>query len=104
MTEIVVFITVPSQREARRIGRHLVDRRLAACVNAVPRVTSWFRWHGKMMQAREVLLVVKTRARLFRSLEATVKRLHRYSVPEIIALPITKGSSAYLAWVRGETI
>ena len=102
--EIVVFITVPSQRQARRIGRHLVDGRLAACVNAVPRVTSWFRWHGKAQETREVLLIVKTRARLFKALEETVKRLHPYTVPEIIALPVVKGSNEYLAWVRDETM
>ena len=99
-----MFITVPSQRDARRIGQHLVDTRLAACVNAIPLITSWFRWKGKVQEAREVLLIVKTRARLFKTLEGAVKRLHRYSVPEIIALPIVKGSNAYLAWVRDETL
>lgn len=101
--ELVVFITVPSVKEGKRIGRHLVNRRLAACVNVIPRITSWFRWKGKSVEAREALLIVKTQARLFRVLEQAVKDQHPYTVPEVIALPIVKGSQEYLAWVRDET-
>lgn len=102
MSELVVLITVPSRREAARIGRSLVHQRLAACVNVCPQVTSWFWWEDRVQTAREALLIVKTRRGRFRALERAVKTLHRYTVPEVIALPIVAGSEAYLAWVRKE--
>lgn len=102
MSELVVLITVPSRREATRIGRSLVHQRLAACVNVVPQVTSWFWWKDRVQTAREALLIVKTRRDRFRALERAVKTLHQYTIPEIIALPIVAGSQAYLAWVRKE--
>lgn len=107
MSELVVLITVPSRREATRIGRSLVHQRLAACVNIVPQVTSWFWWpdrarNNRVQTAREALLIVKTRRDRFRALERAVKTLHQYTIPEIIALPIVAGSQAYLAWVRKE--
>ena len=96
---IVVFITVSSEAEARKIAEMLVNGKKAACVNIVPRVDSLFRWEGKLDAARESLLMVKTRASLFPEIAELVKRVHTYEVPEIIALPIVAGSEDYLKWL-----
>ncbi len=101
--EIVVFVTTSSEEEAARIGRALVEAGLAACANVLPRVRSIFSWEGKVSEEQESLMVLKTRADLFKDLAATVKKLHSYSVPEIIAVPITRGSADYLAWIRNVT-
>lgn len=98
--EIVVLVTTKNLREGRKIAGLLVEEKLAACVNLVPRVESVFLWKGKICRENEVLLVIKTRLSIFPRLERRVKKLHSYSVPEIIALPIEKGSKEYLAWIR----
>jgi periplasmic divalent cation tolerance protein len=100
---IVVLITASSREEADRIARQLVEDRLAACVNIMPQVRSLFVWEQKLSQEEEVLLVVKSRRARFQQLAAAVKRLHSYSVPEIIALPVVMGSADYLRWVSEST-
>ncbi len=95
----VVLMTAPDAAAAERIARALVDERLAACVNIVPGVRSIYRWEGKVEDSTEVLLVAKTRAALFERLEARVRALHPYDVPEIVALPLTDGSRPYLSWL-----
>jgi periplasmic divalent cation tolerance protein len=100
---LVVLITVRDQEEGRKIADALVSRRKAACVNMVPQVSSLFRWEGRIEDEKESLLIVKTRAELFPEVEALVKGLHSYQVPEIIALPIVQGNDAYLKWIREET-
>jgi periplasmic divalent cation tolerance protein len=98
--KIVVLATCGSKKEARRIARALVDTRQAACVNVVQApVESMYRWKGKVQTAREFLLVMKTTRERFASLEREVRRLHSYDVPEIVALPIERGSRPYLAWI-----
>lgn len=98
--KIAVLVTCGSAPEARRIARALVERRLAACVNILRApVESVYRWKGKVESAREVLLVIKTTRKRFAALEAEVRRLHSYDVPEIIAVPVVRGSRKYLAWV-----
>jgi periplasmic divalent cation tolerance protein len=99
---LVALITAESQEQARRIGRALVERKLAACVNRVP-VVSIFAWQGQVEEQGEVLLIVKTRAAVFDALIAAVRELHSYDVPEIIALPIVRGSADYLQWISDET-
>lgn len=96
---IVVLITASSQGEAYAIGKALVEGRLAACVNLVPGLQSLFWWQGRIDEQTEALLVVKTRSDLLPSLIEAVKRLHSYSVPEIIALPILGGAPDYLSWL-----
>ena len=96
----IVLITCGSIAEARRIGRKVVEKKLAACANIVPSVESIYRWKGKVERAREVLVVLKTTANRLRELEREVKRLHSYDVPEFIALPIVAGSRKYLAWLQ----
>lgn len=95
----VVLMTAPDAAVADRIARALVDERLAACVSLVPEVRSVYRWEGKVEESREVLLVAKTRAGLFPALEARVRALHPYDVPEIVAVPLTDGSRPYLSWL-----
>ena len=100
---IVVLVTAGSEDEAERIARTLVEERLAACVNVVGRVRSIYRWQGTVEDAHEHLLVVKARAPEFARLEARIRALHSYEVPEILALPIGDGSAAYLAWLDEAT-
>jgi len=100
---IVVLVTAASRAEASRIGRALVKAELAACANVLPGIRSLFRWKGKVCDAGEVLLVIKSRADLFGALACEVRRLHSYEVPEIIALPIIHGTSDYLSWIRQTT-
>jgi periplasmic divalent cation tolerance protein len=98
--KIIVLVTCGSRKEARRIAQSLVEAKLAACVNTLQTpVESIYRWEGKVETAREFLLVIKSSRKRFAALQAEVRRLHSYSVPEIIALPIAKGSRAYLTWI-----
>ena len=98
--KIVVLVTCGSAKEARRIARALVERRLAACGNILETpVRSIYRWKGKVETATEYLLLIKTSRRRFAALQAEVKHLHSYDVPEIIALPIAEGSREYLEWI-----
>jgi periplasmic divalent cation tolerance protein len=98
--KLVVLVTCRSAKEAERIARGLVETRLAACGNILSSpARSIYRWKEKIESAREVLLVIKTSRRRFPALQATIKRLHSYEVPEIIALPIAAGSQSYLSWL-----
>jgi periplasmic divalent cation tolerance protein len=103
MSRVVVLVTCPAGRSASRIARSLVEEKLAACVNIVPRVASVFAWKGKVERASESLLVIKTRRSLFDRLSRRVRELHSYAVPEVIAVPVTEGLRDYLRWLDGET-
>jgi periplasmic divalent cation tolerance protein len=96
---IVVLITASSSEEAQKIAQALVAEKLAACVNVVPNLTSFFRWKGEDCKESEVLLICKSREPLIPQIVNRVKELHSYTVPEIIALPIIGGSDEYLWWV-----
>jgi len=98
-THIVVLITTISKQEAEAISKVLVESRLAACVNISVGVSSLFRWQGAIEHQEEVLMLVKSRSDLLPSIIEVVKRLHSYTVPEVVALPILAGSPDYLAWV-----
>jgi len=100
---LVVLVTCPSQRHARRLARTLVRGRLAACVNVVPAVASVFWWRGKVEQARESLLIIKTPERRFEPLRRAILAGHPYDVPEVIAVRVTRGHPPYLRWVREST-
>lgn len=97
---IVVLITFPSEGEARKITRVLVEENLLACGNIISGITSIYRWQGKIAEEPEALMVGKTKRSVFPRLEARVKSLHPYTVPEIIALPLVEGSSQYLSWIN----
>ena len=99
--KIVVLVTCGSAKQAQRIARMLVEKRLAACGNIFQApVKSIYRWKGKVESAKEYLLVIKSSRRRFGALREMVKRLHSYDVPEIIALPIVEGSGEYLKWIE----
>jgi len=100
---VVVFVTCGSEEEALKIASALVEEKLAACANMASLLRSIYRWEGKVCDEKEWLLVIKTRQSLFEDLAERVKALHSYSVPEIIALPITEGSPAYLNWISENT-
>ena len=100
---VVVLVTAGSAEEGARIGRALVEERLAACANLVGPIRSIYRWEGAVEEAGEHLLLVKARAADMSPLEARVRALHGYSVPEILALSVRAGSAAYLAWLAAST-
>jgi periplasmic divalent cation tolerance protein len=102
-TFVVVLVTAGSNEEGRRIGRAMVEERLAACVNVVGPIRSIYRWEGAVEEAEEHLLVMKARAADVPALTARVRALHSYDVPEVVALPLTGGSEAYLAWLATAT-
>lgn len=99
--KIVVLVTSGNMREAKKIGRHLVESGLAACVNISPAIRSIYRWKGSLNDDHEFLLLIKTRRDLFRKIKDAVLELHSYDTPEIISIPIADGSESYLAWIDG---
>jgi len=103
MAEIVVFVTAGTNEEAETIARHLVEEKLAACVNIIPGVLSVFRWQGKISQEKETLLIIKSVSARLEAITEKVKLLHSYEVPEVIAVPVVGGSKDYLDWLKGET-
>jgi periplasmic divalent cation tolerance protein len=100
---LVVLSTFGSIDEARTVCRQLVEERLAACANLVPAMESIYRWQGAVESATETMAILKTTAEGFARLEARLRALHSYEVPEIVALPVHQGAEAYLRWV-GENV
>lgn len=100
---LVVFVTVSSEDEGKKIGMDLVNNKLAACVNLVPKIHSIFSWQGKIETEDEVLLVIKTTQERINELINKVKELHSYDVPEILAIPVFAGNQDYIDWVLDET-
>jgi periplasmic divalent cation tolerance protein len=100
--KIVVLSTCASAEEAEKIARHLVEKRLAACVTIVPEVRSIYRWKGVVEDASEWLLIVKSRRGLVERLSAEIASLHSYQVPEVVALPLVDGAPGYLNWLDRE--
>ena len=97
-----IYITTEDEDEARRIGRTLVEEKLAACVNIHP-ICSIYRWQGEIQEEGETALLVKTRAELADEVIRRVKELHSYEVPCIVSLPIEKGYLDYLKWIEEST-
>jgi periplasmic divalent cation tolerance protein len=95
----IILTTAGSEEEAEKIARHLIERRLAACVNIIPQVHSIYRWQDKVEEAKESLLIVKTTAAAFTRLRDAIAELHSYDVPECICLTVEQGSLAYLKWI-----
>lgn len=100
---LLVLTNLPDAISAKTLARHLVERRLAACVNILPGVHSVYRWQGALEEAEEVTLLVKTVASRYAGLEAAIRSRHPYDVPEIIALPVAAGLPQYLEWIAQET-
>ncbi|EQB63872.1 MAG: hypothetical protein RBG1_1C00001G1451 [candidate division Zixibacteria bacterium RBG-1] len=99
----VVLVTAGSEKEAQKIAEILVKEKLAACVNVIPNVKSYFNWQETFYQEKEVLLLIKTKVALFEKLKNRILKIHSYQTPEIILLPIDKGSKNYLDWIGKET-
>ncbi len=100
MSYIIIFTTCASKKEAIAIAAGLLKKRLVGCANILDSVDSRFWWKGRIDRAKEVLVTMKARRADFSEIERTIKRLHSYEVPEIIALPIVAGSKDYLAWIN----
>ena len=103
MEALIVYITAPNEEEAAKIAKVLVEERLAGCVNIVKDIRSIYSWQGTLEDEKEVLMIVKTRVKLFSALTSKVKELHSYTVPEIIAMPIVDGSEEYINWLQKAT-
>ena len=98
----MVFSSCESEADARRIAAHLVERRLAACVNIVPGLESVYRWKGAVTSAGEFMLIIKSRASLVPAIEQEFKTVHPYEVPELVVLPLAGGGQQYMAWLDAE--
>ena len=103
MARTIVLSTCGTYREARKIARDLVQRRLAACVNVV-NVNSFYRWKRRVVNEREWLLIMKTNSEVFSRLRRRILSLHSYELPELISLKIQGGSVPYLKWFDSELI
>jgi periplasmic divalent cation tolerance protein len=97
--KVVIFVTAASRREGKKIARHLVETKLAACVNISQPIESIYRWEGKIAEEREFLLIIKSTRELFPEIEAEISKTHSYHTPEILSLPVIDGSRNYLQWV-----
>ena len=99
MGYIVVFVTCPDKSVAEKIADGLIKEKLAACVNITGEVNSVYFWKGNIEKDQEYLMIIKTTEELFEKLEKFIKDSHPYTVPEIIGMPIIKGSKEYLDWI-----
>lgn len=104
MSALIVITNAPDREIALKIARALIERKLAACVNILAECTSIYRWQGKLETATEVPMLIKTRAAIYPDLEAAIKSLHPYELPEIVAVPVECGLPEYLEWVGAETL
>lgn len=100
---IVVYVTVPNIKTARVITEKILNTRVCACVNIVKDIQSFFWWQENIDKAKECLLIIKTKKRLFNKLKNLISQLHPYSIPEIIALPIVGVNASYARWLNKET-
>lgn len=100
---VFVYTTWPTTVEAEKVGRTLVERRLAACVNILPGMISHYRWEGTIERGEETVMIIKTRATLAAAVTAAVKELHSYSTPAILVLPIESVEQHYFRWLLAET-
>jgi periplasmic divalent cation tolerance protein len=100
---LVILVTVVNRKEAVRIGEEMVSAKLAACANIIPRIQSIYRWKGKVVNAQEALLILKSTRPRYRALEKAIKAMHTYETPEIIGLPVKEGLDQYIGWVRSQT-
>ncbi len=96
---IQITTTTETKEEAEKITQYLVEQKLAACVQIIGPIASIYRWKGKVETANEWLCLIKTREEFYDKVETTIKKLHSYETPEIIAVPIIKGSKEYLNWI-----
>ncbi len=99
---IIIFTTTDSKEDAKRIAKHLVEKRLAGCVQITGPIQSTYRWEDSIEISEEWLCSIKSKKGLFEDLESAIKEIHPYDVPEIVALPIVAGSDDYLTWLKDQ--
>ncbi len=102
MEYFTVYVTCANEEEARRIGRQVVEERLAACANLLGKIESFYHWEGKLQQDAEFALLLKTTGASMEQLMGRVKELHSYQVPCLVAWPIAAGHQPYLDWLAGQ--
>ena len=103
MAYCIINCTTKNKEEAIYIAKSLVERKLIACCNIVPSITSVYEWKNELCCDEEYLMIMKTKTELFNEVEIVIKELHTYDTPEIICIPINNGSSEYLSWVNKQT-
>lgn len=103
MSALLVFTNLPDRSTALALAHGIVERRLAACVNVLGECTSVYRWQGSLEEAEEVPVLIKTSEAAYPALEAAIRALHPYELPEIVAVPVSRGLPGYLDWVVAET-
>lgn len=99
----MVYTTYPSIEDARKAGRALVESRLAACVNIIPGMTAIYAWRGEIEEAKEAVMIIKTRDGLVERVMETVRRQHPYTTPALLVLGVTGGDASYLSWILDQT-
>ena len=102
--KIVVLSACSTAEEAHGIARKLIEARLAACVNVIPGIRSFYRWKGTIEQAEEQMLVIKTCRSQFEALRIELEKAHSYEIPEVVALPVVEGAPNYLNWLDNELV
>jgi periplasmic divalent cation tolerance protein len=96
---VIIFVTAPSEKIASQIGKMIISKKLAACVNIIPEIRSLYRWKNKICNDKEFLIIIKSSAKRFNELAVKIQKMHPYEIPEIISIPITKGSNSYMKWL-----
>ncbi len=102
MSAALIYITAPDFAEAERLARELVEKRLAACANIVPRIVSTYWWEGRVCEDEEALIIVKTARKLVGDVIEVVKKTHAYEVPAVLALEVSDGNAEFISWLHGE--
>lgn len=100
---IIVLCTHPAGQAAQSLASHLVEQRLAACVNILPEIKSVYSWQGTITTDTECQLIIKTRSDLFDAIKEAIIQQHPYELPEVIAVPVTRGHAPYLQWIIDST-
>lgn len=103
MEYIIVLCTINDFNQAKEISKIIIEEKLAACVNIIPKISSIYFWNDEIVEDDEYLMIIKTRRNLFKELKLKITQLHPYDVPEIISLNIEDGSKLYLDWIKNST-
>ncbi len=103
MTYCIINCTTTNEEEAKKIAKHLIEKKLIACATIMPKVNSIYVWNNQLNEDTESLMIMKTKTELYSKTEEEIKKLHSYEVPEIICIPILTGSKEYLNWIEEET-
>lgn len=96
---IIVYVTVPNDETARSMSQEILKQKLAACINAIPQMTSSYWWEGRIEESQEIVLLIKTRLDCFDNLCSYILQVHPYEIPCILKLPIIGGNPTYLNWI-----